>query len=111
MIVVCSLQSAVPLLTLKSAINIRKETSPNSFKFGSILCIFLMEITSSNDGLLTNIEVFDLIESRRLQRKDNHPIAIELQNRERIEMQVALFATHNTLALDDSISARNDRKD
>jgi hypothetical protein len=47
-----------------------------------------MEITSSNDGLLTNIEVFDLLEARRLQRTENHPIAISLQNRERVEMQV-----------------------
>ena len=47
-----------------------------------------MEITSTNDGLLTNIEVFDLLESRRQQRVENHPIAIELQNRERVEMQV-----------------------
>lgn len=49
-----------------------------------------MEITSSNDGLLTNIEVFDLLASRREQRKESNPIAIDLQNRERIEMQVLL---------------------
>lgn len=47
-----------------------------------------MEISSSNDGLLTNIEVFDLIEARRQLRADNRTIAIELQNREKIEMQV-----------------------
>jgi methyl coenzyme M reductase subunit C-like uncharacterized protein (methanogenesis marker protein 7) len=47
-----------------------------------------MEISSSNDGLLTNIEVYDLIEMRRQQRGANRTIAIELQNRERVEIQV-----------------------
>jgi hypothetical protein len=47
-----------------------------------------MEITSSNDGLLTNIEVYDLLDARRQQRVENRTIAIELQNRERIEIQV-----------------------
>jgi hypothetical protein len=50
-----------------------------------------MEISSSNDGLLTNIEVYDLIEMRRQQRGDNRTIAIELQNRERVEIQVTIF--------------------
>ena len=52
-----------------------------------------MEISSSNDGLLTNIEVFDLIEARRQLRADNRTIAIELQNREKIEMQVDFHST------------------
>ena len=47
-----------------------------------------MEITSSNDGLLTNIEVYNLIDARRQERVENRTIAIELQNRERIEIQV-----------------------
>ena len=49
-----------------------------------------MEISSSNDGLLTNIEVYDLIEMRRQQRGANRTIAIELQNRERVEIQVKI---------------------
>jgi hypothetical protein len=50
-----------------------------------------MEISSSNDGLLTNIEVYDLIEMRRQQRGANRTIAIELQNRERVEIQVTIL--------------------
>lgn len=49
-----------------------------------------MEIISANDGLLTNIEVNDLLQMRQKTRNDsgNHPIAVELQNRARIEKQV-----------------------
>jgi hypothetical protein len=50
-----------------------------------------MEILSANDGLLTNIEVKELLENRRNDRKAkdaSQPIVTDLQNRERIEMQV-----------------------
>mmetsp|Transcript_7716 Transcript_7716/g.7810 ORF Transcript_7716/g.7810 Transcript_7716/m.7810 type:complete len:130 (-) Transcript_7716:142-531(-) len=56
-----------------------------------------MEIISSNDGLLTNIEVADLIELRRKQRKSvgQSPIVAELQDRERIETRVAKYVVQS----------------
>ena len=49
-----------------------------------------MEIKSANDGLLTNIEVLDLLlEKRESNRKDETSATIiELQNREFIEVKV-----------------------
>jgi hypothetical protein len=57
-----------------------------------------MEVISANDGLLTNIEVKELLEYRRNERKmkDTHQsMAADLQNRERIEMQVRFAYIHH----------------
>jgi hypothetical protein len=48
-----------------------------------------MEIISSNDGLLTNIEVCEVIKENRTRRsKATAALAISLQNRELVESKV-----------------------
>jgi hypothetical protein len=52
-----------------------------------------MELISANDGLLTNVEVLELLkESRRLRGKESNKI--ELQHRESIEIEVMTTDTH-----------------
>lgn len=54
-----------------------------------------MEVVSGNDGLLTNIEVLDVIrenrESRGLGSQQHSNVKISLQNRELIETKVVLY--------------------
>lgn len=49
-----------------------------------------MEIISSNDGLLTNIEVIEIIKENRAKRStQSNDIAV--QNRELIEIKVLIY--------------------
>ena len=52
-------------------------------------------IVSANDGLLTNIEVRDILASRRQQRKPeiNQP-QTDLQSREFVETKVGMSSQH-----------------
>jgi hypothetical protein len=53
-----------------------------------------MEVVSANGGLLTNCEVKELLAHRRQRRQHDEPqqqAAPELQNRERVEIQVLKY--------------------
>jgi hypothetical protein len=47
-----------------------------------------MEIKSANDGLLTNIEVLELLKETRALRGNETVVSIDLQHRESIEIEV-----------------------
>mmetsp|Transcript_25371 Transcript_25371/g.25599 ORF Transcript_25371/g.25599 Transcript_25371/m.25599 type:complete len:131 (-) Transcript_25371:83-475(-) len=56
-----------------------------------------MEIESYNDGLLTNIEVAELLEETKSIRKINYAISPELQNREAIETQTIKYIRQSVI--------------
>ena len=62
-----------------------------------------MEVVSSNDGLLTNVEVMEVLIENRLRRDAIDAVKIDLQNRETVESKVILqkyFAdSHNNFFL------------
>ena len=47
-----------------------------------------MEVISSNDGLLTNVEVMEIVKENRARSSKLEAAKIELQNRELIEIKV-----------------------
>jgi hypothetical protein len=47
-----------------------------------------MEIKSANDGLLTNVEVLELLKETRALRGKEAVVSIDLQHRESIEIEV-----------------------
>ena len=49
-----------------------------------------MEVVSSNDGLLTNVEVMEVLIENRLRRDAIDAVKIDLQNRETVESKVIL---------------------
>ena len=57
-----------------------------------------MELISKNDGLLTNIEVLEVIRENRKQSSihiSNSSAQVELQNREYVENKVCLMVSNN----------------
>jgi hypothetical protein len=46
-----------------------------------------MEVVSSNDGLLTNIEVLEILKENRSRRGNGDGAKIDLQNRENVEIK------------------------
>jgi hypothetical protein len=47
-----------------------------------------MEVISGNDGLLTNVEVMEVLKENRSRRGRVDAIKIDLQNRENVETKV-----------------------
>lgn len=59
-----------------------------------------MELISKNDGLLTNIEVLEVIRENRKQSSihiANSSAQVELQNREYVENKVCLMVVSNNV--------------
>jgi hypothetical protein len=52
-----------------------------------------MEVISGNDGLLTNVEVMEVLKENRSRRGRVDAIKIDLQNRENVETKVRLSTT------------------
>lgn len=48
-----------------------------------------MEVISSNDGLLTNLEVMEVIKENKARRSKPEGPRIDLQNRELVESKVS----------------------
>jgi hypothetical protein len=46
-----------------------------------------MEVVSSNDGLLTNIEVLEILKENRSRRGNGDGAKVDLQNRENVEIK------------------------
>lgn len=49
-----------------------------------------MEIISTNNGLLTNIEVLEVIKENKARRSKGDGIQIDLQQRENVEVKVSI---------------------
>ena len=67
-----------------------RELNSSNFNF--------MELISKNDGLLTNIEVLEVIRENRKQSSihiSNSSAQVELQNREYVENKVCLMVSNN----------------
>ncbi|RYG97957.1 hypothetical protein EON65_52065 [archaeon] len=65
-----------------------------------------MEVKSINDGLLTNLEVVELIKERRrlrLQNAAEKTLQIDAQHREFVEQQVSLLVTYSYIVYHDPI--------
>ena len=75
---------------IKVKVNLRTICIPSNFNF--------MELISKNDGLLTNIEVLEVIRENRKQSSihiSNSSAQVELQNREYVENKVCLMVSNN----------------
>lgn len=48
-----------------------------------------MEVISSNDGLLTNIEVLEILKENKMKRSNTGAVRVDLQNRELVESKVS----------------------
>lgn len=58
-----------------------------------------MEVVSSNDGLLTNIEVLEILKENRERRGNANAVKIDLQNRENVEVKVCDEVSWNDLTV------------
>jgi hypothetical protein len=54
-----------------------------------------MEVISGNDGLLTNVEVLEVLKENRSRRGRVDAIKIDLQNRENVETKVRCIHLHS----------------
>ena len=73
--------------------------SKGKLTYEQFVCNFnFMELISKNDGLLTNIEVLEVIRENRKQSSihiSNSSAQVELQNREYVENKVCLMVSNN----------------
>lgn len=76
--------------------NYQVHTHQSKGKLTNNLCSNFMELISKNDGLLTNIEVLEVIRENRSQSSihiSNSSAQVELQNREYVENKVCLMVS------------------
>ena len=56
-----------------------------------------MEVKSANDGLLTNIEVLELLLENRQKSAVTTSVAIELQNKQSIEIETSKYISESSV--------------
>jgi hypothetical protein len=69
-----------------------------------------MEVVSSNDGLLTNIEVLEVLKENRARRGNTEGAKIDLQNRENVETKVKCGSYAKPWPLDSHTIAQQRRR-